>query len=161
VSFRLINPETLGAPRGYNHGLLSTGTEEAAGRILFVAGQTARDDAGRISAGTVAGQWERALANVMEVVRAAGGGPEHVGRLTIYVTDRDEYLANLTAIGQAYRTVMGRHYPAIALVEVAGLVDEGAAVEIEATAVVPADASEGESRPVAAPDPSPARPSEE
>lgn len=135
MTYRVINPETLGAPRGWNHGMLAP----AGGRLLFVAGQTALDPEGRITAGTVAEQWERALSNALEVVRAAGGEPEDVGRLTIFVTDLDQYLENLKPIGAAYRSVMGRHFPAIALVEVAGLVDEGAVVEVEATAVIPAE----------------------
>lgn len=134
VTFRVIDPGTLGPPKGWNHGMLA----EGGGRILFVAGQTAREEGGGITSSEVAEQWERALRNVMEVVRAAGGRPEHVGRLTIYVTNRAEYLANRKPIGEAYRRVMGRHFPAIALVEVSGLVDEGARVEIEATAVLPA-----------------------
>lgn len=138
MRLRPINPDTLGAPHGYSHGTLAP----AEGRLLFVAGQTAREPSGRIVAGGVADQWKQALENVLAVVRAAGGGPEDIGRLTIYVTDLAEYRANLGPIGEAYRSVMGRHYPAMALVEVAGLVDDGATVEIEATAVIPPEASE-------------------
>lgn len=138
VTFRVINPEALGAPRGYNHGMLSEHPLGQGARLLFVAGQTARDSTGRISAPGMPQQWERALGNVLEVVEEAGGGPEHIGRLTIYVTDRSEYLANLGPIGEAYRRVMGEHFPAMALVEVSALVDDGAAVEIEATALLPA-----------------------
>ena len=133
MRFEIINPETLGAPKGWNHGMLAP----AGGRLLFVAGQTARDREGNVSSPVMADQWERALGNVVEVVRSAGGGPEDIGRLMVYVTDREEYLANLGPIGAAYRRVMGRHFPAVALVEVAGLVDPGATVEIEATAVLP------------------------
>jgi enamine deaminase RidA (YjgF/YER057c/UK114 family) len=133
VNVRAINPETLGAPRGYSHGMLAP----SGGRLLFVAGQTARDAEGDRPAGTPAEEWERCLRNVVRVVRAAGGDVPDIGRLTIYVTDREEYLANLKPIGESYRNVMGRHFPAMALVEVAGLVEEGARVEIEATAVVP------------------------
>lgn len=132
MAYEIINPEALGEPRGWSNGMLAP----AGGRLLFVAGQTARDGERGIVAGGVAAQWERALGNVLEVVRAAGGGPEDIGRLTVFVTDRASYLDNLKPIGEAYRRVMGRHYPAIALVVVAGLVDEGALVEIEATAVI-------------------------
>jgi enamine deaminase RidA (YjgF/YER057c/UK114 family) len=130
--FEVINPEALGAPKGWNHGMLAP----AGGRLLFVAGQTARDEKGRIIAADLVAQWERALSNVLAVVGAAGGGPEDIGRLTIFVTDRDAYLASLKPLGEMYRRLMGRHYPAMALVQVAGLVDEGAVVEIEATAVI-------------------------
>ena len=133
MTFRIVNPDELEAPSGWNHGMLAP--ED--GHLLFVAGQTARDDAGRISAATVAGQWERALERVVAVVREAGGRAEDIGRLTIYVTDREEYRANRDAIGEAYRRVLGRHFPAMALVEVAGLLDDDARVEIQATAVVP------------------------
>ena len=82
-------------------------------------------------------QWERALENVLAVVRAAGGSPEHIGRMTVYVTDRETYLASLKPLGDVHRKLMGRHYPAMALVEVRALVDPQALVEIEATAVLP------------------------
>jgi enamine deaminase RidA (YjgF/YER057c/UK114 family) len=81
-------------------------------------------------------QFGRALENVLAVVREAGGGPEHVGRLTIYVTDLNAYRTSLKPLGEVYRRLMGRHYPAMALVQVTGLVDPNAVVEIEATAVV-------------------------
>jgi enamine deaminase RidA (YjgF/YER057c/UK114 family) len=132
AAFQIINPPELGEPKGWNNGLLAP----AGGRILFVAGQTARDGEGRIVGGGFVAQWERTLENVLAVVRAAGGGPENLGRLTIYITDRNEYLSNLKPMGEAYRRLMGRHYPAIALVVVKELVDEGAVIEIEATAVV-------------------------
>ena len=133
MTLQPINPQALGAPRGYSHGMLAP----TAGRLLFVAGQTARDGEGNLHGGSQAEEWEQCLRNVAEVVRAAGGEVRDVGRLTIYVTDRADYLANLAPIGRAYRRVMGDHYPAMALVEVKGLVDEGATVEIEATAVIP------------------------
>jgi enamine deaminase RidA (YjgF/YER057c/UK114 family) len=132
MSFQIVNPPELGEPRGWNNGLLAP----PGGRLLFVAGQTARDSEGRIVEGGFVPQFERALGNVLAVVQAAGGGPEQIGRLTLYVTDRDVYLANRKAMGEVYRRQMGLHYPAIALLVVAGLVDEGALVEIEATAVL-------------------------
>jgi enamine deaminase RidA (YjgF/YER057c/UK114 family) len=128
-----INPESLGAPRGYSHGMLAP----AGGRLLCIAGQIAWDRDGRLVAGGFPAQLAQALGNVLAVVRAAGGGPEHLLRLTIYVTDRRLYLDDLQAVGAAYRSVMGRRYPAMALVEVAGLLEPGALVEIEGTAVVP------------------------
>ena len=107
------------------------------GRLLAVAGQVAWDAEQRIVSESFVEQFGQALSNVVAVVRAAGGTPEHVARLTIYVVDRNEYLADLSAVGGAYRAVMGKHFPAMALVEVAGLVEPGAKVEIEATAVLP------------------------
>lgn len=128
---RIVNPESLGAPRGYSNGILTEG------RLLFVAGQVAWDAAHRIVSEDFPGQFAQALANVLEVVRAAGGRPEHVARLTIYVTDKGEYLAQREAVGREYRRLMGSHYPAMSLIEVRGLLEPGARVEIEATAVIP------------------------
>lgn len=127
MSFEIINPAPLGRPSGWNHGLLAT----RGGRVLFVAGQTAPGRAG------LAAQWEGALERILQVVGAAGGGPEHIGRLTVYVTDKAAYLAARQTLGAVHRRLMGTHYPAMALVEVRALVDEGALVELEATAVIP------------------------
>lgn len=129
--YEIINPEALGAPRGFNHGLLAA----AGGRVLFVAGQIARDQAGRMASDFV-GQFGRALGNVLTVVHKAGGTAADLGRLTIYVTDIGQYRSNLKALGEVYRRHMGNHYPAMALVEVSALVDPEALVEIEATGVV-------------------------
>jgi enamine deaminase RidA (YjgF/YER057c/UK114 family) len=129
----VFNPDTLAAPRGYSNGLLFP----AGGRLLFVAGQIGWDRSEKLVSPDVAPQFEQALRNVLDVVRAAGGGPEHVGRLTIYVTDKHAYIAARKAIGQAYREQMGRAYPAMALVQVAALLEDGALVEIEGTAVIP------------------------
>ncbi len=131
-TFEIINPESLGAPRGWNNGMLASG----AGHLLFVAGQTARNRSGAVPAGGFVEQWTLALENVLTVVREAGGKPEDIGRFTIYVTDLSAYRSSLRLLGEAYRKLMGRHYPAMALVEVKGLVDETAVVEIEATAVL-------------------------
>ena len=132
----IVNPESLGAPRGYSNGTLYRG-----GAILFVAGQIGWDEQQRIVEGGFAPQFERALANVLTVVRAAGGEPESVGRLTIYVTNKQEYLDHIKEVGAAYRAVMGRHYPAMALVQVVALLEPGAKVEVEATAVIDSDAA--------------------
>lgn len=132
MSWRIVNPAALGEPRGFNHGLLAPG----GARLLFVAGQTARDADGTIRAAGFAEQFERALSNLLLVVREAGGRPEQVGRLTVFVTDLEAYRASLRPLGEVWRRLMGRHYPAISLVEVSGLVDDGALVEIEATAVL-------------------------
>ncbi|HET9581534.1 MAG TPA: RidA family protein [Gemmatimonadota bacterium] len=132
MSWRIVNPDSLAAPRGWNHGLLSDGR----GRILFVAGQTASDVSGRTDLDFV-GQFRLALERVAAVVREAGGEPGNIGRLVIYVTNMNTYLESRKPLGEAYRAVMGRHYPAMALVEVVRLVDSDTMVEIEAMAVLP------------------------
>jgi len=127
-------PEGWATPSGYSNGVLVQG----AGRFLFVAGQIAWDAEQRLQgAGDFAAQFARALSNVLAVVRSAGGEPEHVVRMTVYVTDKQEYLAATRELGVAWRELMGGHYPAMALVQVAGLLEEGALVEIEATAALP------------------------
>ena len=131
--YRIINPEELGVPSGWNHGLLAP----EGGRVLFVAGQTGSGSDTPLAELPFADQFEAALRRVLRVVEEAGGGPEHVGRMTLYVTDLQAYLECRGALGERWRELMGRHYPAMALVEVRGLVEEGALVEIEATAVVP------------------------
>ena len=132
MTFDIINPAALGEPKGWNNGMLAP----ANGRVLFVAGQTARGEGGRIIEGGVVAQWRQALANVLAVVSEAGGTAENIGRMTIFVTDRAEYLASRSALGAVWREAMGRHFPAVALIMVSGLVDDGAVVEIEATAVI-------------------------
>ncbi len=132
TSHEMINPESLGAPQGYSHGVLA-----APGRLLFVAGMVGWNGAGRFASDELAAQFEVALANALTVVREAGGQPGDVCRFTIYVTDKQRYLADLAGVGAAYRKLMGKHFPAMALVEVAGLVEPRALVEIEATAVIP------------------------
>ena len=131
--FEVLNPAALGEPRGWNHGLLAP----PGGRVLFVAGQTAAGPDGDIEAPDFAGQFALALDRVLAVVRAAGGEPSHIGRMAIYVTDLTAYRDARSELGAAWRARLGRHYPAMALVEVNRLVDVGAQVEIEATAVVP------------------------
>jgi NAD(P)-dependent dehydrogenase (short-subunit alcohol dehydrogenase family) len=130
--FAIVNPEELGAPRGWNNGMLA----RAGGRMLFIAGQTARDGSGRVPPSDFVAQFDAALGNVLAVVRDAGGTARDIGRLTIYVTDVARYRESLKALGEVYRRRMGKHFPAMALVEVGGLVDPNAVVEIEATAVV-------------------------
>lgn len=130
--FSIVNPAELGAPRGWNNGMLARG----GGRTLFIAGQTARDESGRVAGADFVAQFGRALGNVLAVLREAGGQPGDIGRLTIYVTDVAQYRAALQPLGEVYRRRMGTHYPAMALVEVTSLVDPQAVVEIEATAVL-------------------------
>lgn len=133
MTFQIINPESLGAPKGWNNGLLAP----ASGRVLFVAGQDARDASGNVTATGIVDQFAQVFDNLLTVVREAGGKPEHIGRMTIYVTDLEAYVTNLKPIGEAYRKRMGRHYPAMALVEVKALMESNALIEVEATAVLP------------------------
>jgi enamine deaminase RidA (YjgF/YER057c/UK114 family) len=126
-----VQPAGWLPPVGYSNGVLAT-----PGRLLFVAGQIGWDAEHRLVSDVLQGQFRQALSNVLSVVRAAGGRPTDVARLTIYVTDRADYLAARKAIGRDWRDLMGTHYPAMALVEVASLLEPGALVELEATAVV-------------------------
>ncbi len=126
---RILHPAGWPPPRGYSHGI------EVTGRLVFVAGQIGWDAAGRFAGPDLVSQARQALANVVAVLREADLGPEHVVRLTWYVVDMDEYRAAARALGRAYREVMGRHYPPMAVVEVTRLVEPEARVEIEATAV--------------------------
>ncbi len=134
----IINPDALGQPRGYSNGMLFEG-----GSILFVAGQVGWDRESRIVSDDFAEQFVQALENVLAVVRLAGGGPENIGRLLIFVTDKDEYESRLRDIGSAYRQLMGKHFPAMTLVEVSSLLERLAKVEIEALAVIPAPPPSG------------------
>ena len=130
-----VHPQGWKPARGYSNGILVEGEV----RLLFVAGQVAWDaDQRLVGAGDFAAQFRQALANVIAVVKEAGGWPDHVVRLTIYVVDKQAYVAAQKEIGEAYRDLMGKHYPAMALVQVADLLEDGALVEIEATAALPA-----------------------
>jgi enamine deaminase RidA (YjgF/YER057c/UK114 family) len=140
-----IQPAGWAVPSGYANAVAGPGR----GRLVFVAGQVGWDPrTGTFASDDLAAQAAQALANVAAVLRAAGAEPQHVARLTWYVTDRAEYLAARSAIGAAYRAVMGRHYPAMSLLVVQSLLEERAKVEIEATALVPEpDAAAGERNP--------------
>lgn len=128
---RTLLPPGWKKPKGYANGIAASGTQ------IFVAGQIGWTAEERFETDDFAGQTRQALQNVVAVLKEAGAGPEHVTRLTWYVTDKHEYLGALAAVGAAYREVMGRHYPAMTLVEVRALVEDRAKVEIEATAVLP------------------------
>jgi enamine deaminase RidA (YjgF/YER057c/UK114 family) len=132
MTFRFINPESLGSPRGYSNGVLA----EGGGRFLFVAGQIGWDEQQKIVGRDFVEQFDRALMNVLTVVTEAGGHPEEIARLLIYVTDKNEYRSRTREIGERYRARMGQHFPAMALVEVKGLLEDDALVEIEAIAVI-------------------------
>ena len=131
---RTLQPPGWPRPRGYANGMAAAGD----GTLVFVAGQIGWAPDGSFPSSDLAGQVRTTLENVVAVLREAGGRPEHITRLTWYVVDREEYLASAREIGAAYRAVMGDHYPAMAVVAVAGLLEPQARVEIEATAVVPA-----------------------
>ena len=132
MSLRVINPESLGAPRGYANGVLT----EAGARLLFIAGQVAWNQEQQIVSHDLVEQFDRALANVIAVVTEAGGQPEQIARLVIYVTDKIEYRDRMKEIGERYRAQMGKHFPAMVLVEVKSLLEDGAKIEIEGTAVM-------------------------
>ena len=131
--FDLVNPPRLAPPQGFSHGLLA----QAPGRLLFVAGQTATRADGPMARRDLTSQFATALDNVIEVVRTAGGRPDHIAQLTIYVRDIEAYRGARPALGGIWAERMGSHYPAIALVEVGALVDRDAEVEIQAIAVLP------------------------
>jgi enamine deaminase RidA (YjgF/YER057c/UK114 family) len=127
---QLLQPAGWPAPKGYANGMV------AEGRLVVTGGVIGWDAAGNFPDSFV-GQVEQALANIVEILAVAGAGPENLVRLTWYVVDIEEYVADLKALGQAYRKVVGPHYPAMAVVQVARLVEKAARVEIEATAVIP------------------------
>ncbi len=131
MTLKIINPESLGVPHGYSNGVLTEG-----GHLLFISGQIAWDQQQQIVSADLVDQFDRALANVIEVVTEAGGGPQQIVRLLIYVTDRNEYRKRLKEIGGRYRSRMGKHFPAMVLVEVAGLLEDRAQIEIEGIAVL-------------------------
>lgn len=128
----MLQPPGWARPKGYSNGIA------AEGRLVFIAGQVGWEPVSeRFAADDFAGQFRQALENILAVLACAGGGPEHIARMTWYVADKAEYLASLKALGGHYRDLMGRNYPAMAVIAVAGFVEEGAKLEIEATAVVP------------------------
>jgi enamine deaminase RidA (YjgF/YER057c/UK114 family) len=129
-----VNPAALAKPAGYSHAIATSG-----GRLLFLAGQTGSDASGQIVApGDLAAQFGQALQNMQAVLAEAGGQATDVVKLTLYVTDKAAYLANLKPLGAAYRAVFGRYYPAMTLVEVKGLFDDQALIEVDGLAVLPA-----------------------
>jgi enamine deaminase RidA (YjgF/YER057c/UK114 family) len=130
--FDVLQPKNWPAPKGYANGIV------AIGRQVFIAGQIGWDEHAKLVSDDFVAQVEQALSNVVQVLAEAGGEPRHIVRLTWYLTDKPEYLARQKEMGLAYRRVIGRHFPAMAAVVVAGLIEAGAKVEIEATAVIPA-----------------------
>jgi enamine deaminase RidA (YjgF/YER057c/UK114 family) len=128
-----IEPKGWAKPKGYANGMLAP----AGARLLAIAGQVGWDERGRIVSTDFVAQFARALENVVAVLAAAGGRPEHLVRVTYYVVDKEEYRRAAASIGERYRAIVGRHFPASTLVEVKGLLEPGAKVEIEATAALP------------------------
>jgi enamine deaminase RidA (YjgF/YER057c/UK114 family) len=128
---QILQPALWPRPKGFSHGIA------ARGRLLFIAGQVGWDSAGRFVSERLADQVKVALENIVTVLAAAGARAEHVTRLTWYVTSRETYYAELPVIGANYRAVMGRHFPAMSVVQVVALMEAEAKVEIEATAVIP------------------------
>ena len=127
---QILQPPGWARAKGFSNGIA------ASGKLVFIAGQVGWTGEGEWISRDFAGQFRQALANILEVLAQANGKPEHIVRLTWYVLDKHEYLSSLKAVGQAYRELMGRHYPTMAVVQVSGLVEDEARLEIEATAVV-------------------------
>ncbi len=127
---KILLPEGWSRPRGYSNGI------KADGEHVFVAGMIGWNEAEKLADGFVP-QFAQALRNTVAVLAEAGAGPEHVTRMTWYVKGLDEYRANLKEVGQTYRDIMGKNFPAMAVIGIADLVDEGALIEIETTAVIP------------------------
>ncbi len=132
MAHKLINPQALGAPSGYSNGLLT----ESSGKLLFIAGQIAWNQEHQIVSDDFVEQFDKALENVMTVVSEAGGKASDVARLIVYVTDKQAYVTRTREVGERYRKHMGKHFPAMVLVQVAGLLDDAAKVEIEGIAVL-------------------------
>ena len=128
---KTLLPEGWPRPKGYANGI------ETDGRIVFVAGQIGWTPEGKFEATTLPAQFAQTLDNTLAVLREANAGPEHVARMTWYITDKRAYLASLAEIGAIWREKMGRNYPAMAVVEVKALIEDAALIEIETTAVVP------------------------
>jgi enamine deaminase RidA (YjgF/YER057c/UK114 family) len=130
-ALRILQPPGWARAKGFSNGIA------ASGRLVFIAGQIGWTGECKWEARDFAGQFRQALKNILEVLKEANGRPEHIVRLTWYVLDKHEYLDSLKNVGEAYRELMGRHYPTMAVVQVGGLVEDEARLEIEATAVVP------------------------
>jgi enamine deaminase RidA (YjgF/YER057c/UK114 family) len=135
MTLQSINPPGWPKPKGYSNAMTGKG------RLVFVAGQIGWTPEEKFETDDFAGQARQALANTVAVLAAAGASPAHIARMTWYVTSKKEYLASLAAIGAAWRDTMGRHFPAMTLVEVRALVEDRAKIEIESTALVPDEAS--------------------
>jgi enamine deaminase RidA (YjgF/YER057c/UK114 family) len=129
---KILQPPGWARPKGYANGIAVKG-----GTTVYVAGQVAFNERNLIEEKTFAGQFRQTLENTLAVLAEAGGRPEHIVRMTWYITDKKEYLGAIREVGAAYRELIGRHYPAMAVVQVAALMEDAAKVEIESTAVIP------------------------
>jgi enamine deaminase RidA (YjgF/YER057c/UK114 family) len=127
----ILQPPSWARPKGFSHGISATG------KLVFIAGQVGTTGQGQRKETSFAGQFKQAMQNILAILAQARGKPEHIVRLTWYVLDKQEYLGALQEIGAAYRELMGKHYPTMAVVQVSGLVEDEARLEIEATAVIP------------------------
>jgi enamine deaminase RidA (YjgF/YER057c/UK114 family) len=130
-TLKILQPPGWARARGFSNGIAASGS------LVFIAGQIGWTGQGKWEAKDFAGQFRQALQNIIDILKEAKGKPEHIVRLTWYVLDKQEYLNSLKSVGEAYRELMGRHYPTMAVVQVSGLVEDEARLEIEATAVVP------------------------
>ena len=128
---RILQPQNWPRPRGYSNGI------EAEGRMIFVAGQIGWDETGQFKATSFAAQFRQALLNTLAVLKEGGAGPEHITRMTWFITSREDYTASLAELGAAWKDLIGRNYPAMSVIIVSGLVEPAAKIEIETTAVVP------------------------
>jgi enamine deaminase RidA (YjgF/YER057c/UK114 family) len=128
---KILQPPGWARAKGFSNGIACSGN------LVFIAGQIGWTGQGKWEARDFAGQFRQAIKNILAVLEEANGKPEHIVRLTWYVLDKQEYLNSLKSVGEAYRDLMGRHYPTMAVVQVSGLVEDQARLEIEATAVVP------------------------
>ena len=128
---RILLPAGWARPRGYSNGI------EAEGRMVFVAGQIGWDENCEFREHTLSGQFRQALKNVLAVLKEAGAGPEHIARMTMFVTSREDYIAARPQLGEAWKDLMGKNFPAMAVIIVTGFVEPEAKIEIEATAVIP------------------------
>ena len=128
---KTLLPEGWTRPKGYANGVIAEGKS-----MIFCGGQIGWNKDECFEHHDFIGQFRQALENVVAILRSAGAGPEHVTRMTWYITDRQQYLADLSAVGHTYREIMGKHFPAMSVVEVSALIEDEALVEIEATAVV-------------------------
>jgi enamine deaminase RidA (YjgF/YER057c/UK114 family) len=131
MTARVLQPEGWPRPRGYANGI------SARGRLIFVAGQIGWNERGALAGSDLVSQVKRALQNILTILATDGAAPTHIVRLTWFIVDREDYLKHAKGLGEVYREVMGAHYPAMSVVQVAALIESGALVEIEATAVVP------------------------
>ena len=131
MALQRVNPPELGRPSGFSHAVVGEG------RTVFLAGQTALDASGKVVGEGVVAQFEQALTNLLAALRAAGGEPEHLASLTVYIVDMDDYRTHATEIGQVWKRLVGREYPAMAGIGISRLWDAEALVEVQGFAVLP------------------------